>query len=325
MTDSGKSAEARILLDKLLPAFRSSLSNSSLNLFLSQRMKLANTFDEFLDFAPRVPQAIRRDYEFPDPQESAGALTPLFDSDAIKTLNSALPLKYLQQAAVSRLPHALRKQIIRATWVRSVLVSDDAMAAKLSGELEKAFPELKADLKLWREAADDETKKFAAALLMMHFPGTNPFLQKGYSRRDKLGGIDSYRENWWCGFDAGDLDEPTGNRYFGAGYEAEKKTTPPAGSPLFLNDSDKAEFMTEWKKLAAVPTAPDYFGKIVIPYVKKHPNDSRAAEALHLVVKSTRFGCTDSASGKYSREAFQLLHSKYANTEWAKKTPYWFR
>lgn len=114
MTDSGKSAEARILLDKLLPAFRSSLSNSSLNLFLSQRMKLANTFDEFLDFAPRVPQAIRRDYEFPDPQESAGALTPLFDSDAIKTLNSALPLKYLQQAAVSRLPHALRKQIIRA-------------------------------------------------------------------------------------------------------------------------------------------------------------------------------------------------------------------
>jgi|WetSurMetagenome_2_1015567.scaffolds.fasta_scaffold828404_1 hypothetical protein len=77
--------------------------------------------------------------------------------------------------------------------------------------------------------------------------------------------------------------------------------------------------------MSAVPTAPDYFGKIVIPWAKKHPADSRAPEALHLTVKATRFGRTDSESGKLSREAFQLLHSKYANTEWAKKTPYWYR
>jgi hypothetical protein len=48
-------------------------------------------------------------------------------------------------------------------------------------------------------------------------------------------------------------------------------------------------------------------------------------EALHLVVKATRFGCTDDATGRYSRDAFQLLHKKYEDTKWAKITPFWYR
>jgi hypothetical protein len=47
-------------------------------------------------------------------------------------------------------------------------------------------------------------------------------------------------------------------------------------------------------------------------------------EALHIAVTSTRYGCTDKDTGRWSKAAFQLLHKRYPKSEWAKKTPYWF-
>ena len=327
--ESGKKAAARSLLDELLPNFRSKLQDSSLNLFLTQRLELARNFDEFLEFSPRIPQRIDGSfYAFQALKQYAVEAMPLFDVDSIPTLNRALPLKYLSRAATSQLPLPLRKQIIRATWARAVLISDNAVAAKHAVELENVYPELKSDLKVWREAGGPESKKIASALLMLHFPGMSPYLQSGVPRRGKLEGIDGFRENWWCGFNAGNLDMPTGNRYNLSSYQEGQEKAPepePADSPSFLNDADKAEFRSEWKKLASVPTAPDYFGRALIPWARNHPKDDRVPEVLHLIVKATRIGCTDKESGKYSREAFQLLHSKYPNSTWAKKTPYWYR
>jgi len=72
-------------------------------------------------------------------------------------------------------------------------------------------------------------------------------------------------------------------------------------------------------------TAPNYLGDIVTRWARKNPNDARAPEALHLVVKATRFGCTNQESWRYSREAFQLLHRSYPASLWARQTPYWYR
>jgi hypothetical protein len=55
------------------------------------------------------------------------------------------------------------------------------------------------------------------------------------------------------------------------------------------------------------------------------PDDPRAPEVLHLAVRATRYGCTDNGTGSRSQAAFALLHRKYTNSEWAKKTPYWFK
>jgi hypothetical protein len=303
MTESGKTSEARSLLDGLLPTLRSTLQNSSLNLFLAQRFQLARNFDEFLEFAPRIPQSIRSEFDTNLEQREPGKSTsPLFDDDSIEALNRALPLRYLSRAATSRLPLQLRMPLLSATWMRAILFSDSAIANKISDELEKVFPDLKADLKPWREAKDAESKEFASVMLMLHFPGMSPNLQSGLPRREKLGVIDSFRDNWWCRFYAGNADFPS-----------------------FLSDSDIAEFKVEWKKLSAVPTAPNYFAKIVTAWAEKHPKDERVPEALHLTVKTSRFGCTDWETGKYSRKAFQLLHSKYQDSEWTKKTPYWFK
>ena len=94
--------------------------------------------------------------------------------------------------------------------------------------------------------------------------------------------------------------------------------------PEFFTDSERAAFRREWEKLLQLDTAPNYFGQVVLSWARNHPGDPRAPEALHLVVKATRFGCVNQASGKYSQACFQLLHRKYPESAWAKLTKYWY-
>jgi outer membrane protein assembly factor BamD (BamD/ComL family) len=63
----------------------------------------------------------------------------------------------------------------------------------------------------------------------------------------------------------------------------------------------------------------------VIQWANSHPADPRVPEALHLAVKTTRYGCTDKDSARWSKAAFDVLHNKYPNSPWTKKTPYWFK
>jgi len=41
-------------------------------------------------------------------------------------------------------------------------------------------------------------------------------------------------------------------------------------------------------------------------------------------VRMTRYGCRDEKNLEASRRAFEVLHSKYPTSPWAKKTPYYF-
>jgi hypothetical protein len=77
--------------------------------------------------------------------------------------------------------------------------------------------------------------------------------------------------------------------------------------------------------LQALGTAPNYLCRVAIDFAQKSPADPRAPEALHLAVRSTRYGCTDKETGRWSKAAFDLLHSRYPNTTWAKNTKYWFK
>ena len=321
LMESSKKDQARTELDELLPGLRASLPNSSLNLFIAQRMPVARNLDEFLEFAPRFPEAFLWDYfPYPELKKYGDGKIAMFDRDSVQVLNRGLPLSFLHRAAKGKLPPDLRDQLIRAAWTRAVLLSDNEVSGSLAAELERVSPDLGPDLKTWREARDNETKQFAAVMLLMHFPGMTPYLHSGVPARCTLEGIDRFRQNWWCDLDStGDLESPV--RYRNAGKDPAK----PAEFPAFLGESDKAQFMQEWKKLKAIPTAPNYFGTVVLSWAAEHPVDVRVPQALYLVVKSTRYGCTDPETGSYSRSAFRLLHSKYPQTSWARSTPYWFK
>lgn len=65
--------------------------------------------------------------------------------------------------------------------------------------------------------------------------------------------------------------------------------------------------------------------QIVIEFATDHPNYKLVPEALSKVVDMVHYGsCTDKQSGEYAKRAFQLLHTNYSSSYWAKQTPYWY-
>jgi hypothetical protein len=129
---------------------------------------------------------------------------------------------------------------------------------------------------------------------------------------------DSYRDNWWC------------RSYFvSPSPEGAPKSVvfiPVQGPPpAFLTLAEVQKGASEAAALRALGTAPNYISRQVIEWANRRPSDPRVPEALHLAVRTTRYGCTDKDTVRWSKAAFDVLHRKYPNSTWAKKTPYWFK
>jgi hypothetical protein len=136
-----------------------------------------------------------------------------------------------------------------------------------------------------------------------------------------------FRENWWCSFDQRPLHEANyvkRSRYRPTSAVSATATLGQSQTLGFLSEQDRAEAHEELSKLFAIPSGPNYLSDQAIRWGRGHPNDSRVPEALHLAVQSTRIGCEDNETTKFSRAAFQLLHQRYPNSEWVKKTKYWY-
>lgn len=324
LIEVGQPDQARRTLDALLPDLRASLPRSSLNLFLAQRMAVAQNPEEFLQFAQRVPASLT--YQGEGIEERPVKDQALFDADSVRILNQGLPLSSLRAAAASGLlPVHLRRQLVMAAWTRSILLDDHQTARALAADLRKHYPALEPLLSEYSSTANTQARRFAAAFLFLKFPGMKPYLTSGVGMRTRLEGIDNLRDNWWCSFNLEeDLDRPAFLRYNASSDARKRKDAAPA-FPDFLNDSDRTRFQQEWRQLLDLDTAPNYLGSLVVSWARKNPRDPRVPEALHLAVTSSRYGCTDSQTGRYSKEAFTLLHKNYPETEWAKSTKYWFK
>jgi hypothetical protein len=121
--------------------------------------------------------------------------------------------------------------------------------------------------------------------------------------------IDPFRDNWWCSASARNAPPPQ----------------PHVNGAPFLPAADREEAAAEWRKLQSVSAAPNWLAAQTLAFAREHPRDPRVREALALAVRATRFGCTDQQTGGFSRRAFDLLHRRYPDTQWARKTPYWFQ
>jgi hypothetical protein len=96
------------------------------------------------------------------------------------------------------------------------------------------------------------------------------------------------------------------------------------GALDFLTAAQKAAAQAEVQKLRALDTAPNYLVAQVLAWAKRTPDDPRVPEALHLAVRSTRYGCTDTKTTQFSKQAFQVLHKQYPQSSWAQQTKYWY-
>ena len=158
-----------------------------------------------------------------------------------------------------------------------------------------------------------QTPNFDGVFHLLHTPGDAPFVRAGYGRPYPPGELGMLQDSWWCQGATGPVHwEPSG-----------QKPAEPAAD--FLSAADREQAAAERQKLAALPAAPDWLGAQALAYAHGHPEDPRVPESLYLVVRATRYGCQDVQTGGVSERAFDLLHRRYPNTSWAKKTPYWYK
>jgi hypothetical protein len=336
--ESGKSDQARAKLDEILSQHKASLPASSLNLFQSMRMRLSSNLAEFLTYAQRRPAGFSwndGDQQLPvdfsdDPDHKSLVGQNFFDLDAARTLNEKLPLSLLQQAAESKvLPAHLRRDVAQAAWLRALLLDDSDRAKALTPTLKALVPQIAPLLDDYLSAQSEDDRKFSGIYTWLKTPGLQPIVDSSVGRRTPLHEQDEYRDNWWCAAALSsapattDVSEADADKKLMLAIAVNEKTE--VQSPAFLSEAQKASARNEHARLASFGAAPNYLCRQAIVWAERRPTDPRVPEALHLAVKSTRYGCTDKENGKWSKAAYDVLHKRYPNSPWAKKTPYWFK
>lgn len=328
LMEQGKNADARKLLDQSLNTDRALLDESSANLFTSKRMLLAQSLPEFLADAARVPATLswnddgrelptEESWRSGERTEQSGK--PFFDRDAGHAFNEQLPISVLKEAVKSNaLPTGPRRDLAQAVWLRAALLGDTNTADELAPVLVDLVPELKPFLSKYQASTQHDEKKFSAIYAWLKFPGLEPVVDIGFGREEPLHKQDTYRDNWWCR----SVVEPT---YPEESKEVSYFTATAGPPPAFLTPTEVQKGAAEAAALKALGTAPNYIVRQVIEYANRHTADPRVPEGLHLAVRTTRYGCTDKETARWSKAAFDLLHRKYPNNPWAKKTPYWFK
>jgi hypothetical protein len=295
-------------------------------------MLLAQSLADFLADAARVPATLSWNddgREIPaDDSWLSNEVTdgyksrtgkPLFDYDAGHAFNKQLPLSVLKEAVKSKaLPPGPRLDLLQAVWLRAALLGDTKTADELTPILAELVPELKPLLNNYQSSTQSDEKKFAAIYAWLKFPGLEPVVDIGVGRETPLHQQDTYRDNWWC-------RSISGSSYPEQSREVVYFTAITGPPPAFLSPAEIQQGASEATALGALGTAPNYISSQVIAWANRRPSDPRVPEALHLAVRTTRYGCTDKETARWSKAAFDVLHRKYPNSPWAKKTPFWFK
>jgi hypothetical protein len=323
LTGMGRVDEARALLDGFLPAMRRQPADSALNAFLAERMAVARTFSEFLEFAPRtVLETSSEGWWYqratcPSPpgqyswlKEPCLASQPMeFDADAAAVLNRA-PIEMLTEAAHSpELPANLREELAAAAWTRSVVLADTASAANLAPLLPRAL----------HKTADNGVG-FSAVLTILRNPGLRPYIEAGISHLNRPGSLDEFRDNWWC-------DDWSGQ------FTRNGKPAVPAPIPSFFTPQQAQAGAAQYEQVLALPCAPQFLGLQVLDYARAHPADRRLPEALALTVRATRYACLswgrdEQQAGRentsVSKAAFEMLHQRFPGNPWTARTKFYY-
>ncbi|HLK24955.1 MAG TPA: hypothetical protein VKT30_09875, partial [Caulobacteraceae bacterium] len=348
-------ADTRALLDAMLA--RNDLSTSDRNLFLGERMQLAESEDRFAALALRnrlcgddtgadgcVRSNFNDEAEASDIYDPAGKVGLAPDAMA---LIDRMPLD--QRAALvtdKTLPETIRLDIGLTTWTRAVLEQNDGQIDALAAELETLVPLEKANFATVVKSAPGPAKRFAEFFIMAQMPGLATDLTS-YTRPS--GAVAEWQGAWpdWMilpkGSQNGDFAPPCLLEYLpdqvceGAGDVSDAALWPVAdvvcltycgagGFPLRFPDFVATKTAAaEWKSMAQPYHDNDTLGapvwQEVLAYAKAHLSDPRSPEALYWLVHVTRYG---HSHDHLSHQAFDILHQRYPTSAWTKKTPYYF-
>ncbi|MDQ6788488.1 MAG: hypothetical protein M3033_16920 [Acidobacteriota bacterium] len=325
LLETGKLAEAS---EKLAETFSNNLKEfpvSTQNKFLAQRLSTAQNLNEFLQFAQRKPSLFVWSY---DPTQEGDDLKddaelgvwknrPMFDEDAVAFMNEKMPLSTLRQAALnSQLPEHLKKFLVVAVWTRAFILGNQTIEHEFAPLVERYAKDFSPEFSKYVNSSNATDREAAALITILSYPVIEPFVPIGYGREtSKPASIDSIRGNWWCNPNETGED---GNHYDRYDFQY------PEVYPTFLTAAEVNSAACEHQQILASGNSATFLARRAVGFANQNPNHAQTPEILHLAVRSTRYGCTDKETLKFSKEAFQILHKRYPQSVWTQKTPYWF-
>lgn len=319
LIDVGWTEEARTELSAAFPSIQSLGSDSTVNLFTGLRMRSATALDAALTYAPRrildrvsteqssireclaVMKDPKRKYDCKDPQSPVE-----FSADSAALFNTQLPLATLAQAAQSStLPAPLRQSVAIMTWVRAVLLRNDALAAQMLPLLPP---------KLRQQAGSGAG--FHQLVAILRNPGLRPYLDPGVQRSYSYDFVESYADNWWCA---------DWSNHF-----AEGSAIAQPESLVFLSSASRKIADNELAGLRTLGSSDTFLGSQVLAYANAHPSDPDVPEALYLTLRMIRYGCyraygssqndTNAATpGRIAGQVVALMRHRYIADPWTKK------
>lgn len=314
--------EARGALAALPSTIGPGVGTEALNLYRAERFALASSLDELLAYAPR-------DVAVPTAELITLGGAPLkldrssWDDDVAAVFNGRLPLDQLVAAAESnQLPSRLRTRVAQSAVARAVMLDRPDAGSRAAAVLSQLVPALRADLDRYVAASDADARRRAGVLLLLRTPGLSINVI-GRDTNDSYGRAEPHRtfghaslRNWWCGV-KDDVGEGPASLVTGPGR---------APSPLFLSDAERQAADRERTTLAATGEVRTYVIREAIAWASARRADPDAAEALALAIEGWRWSeCTyDTVKSDLPRRAFVLLHRQYPDSEWARKTKYWY-
>lgn len=344
LTQKGRLDLARNELDGALAhadGLANPLNASSKNLLLALRARVASDLGDFLRFAVRTPSTLVYMDEYntkltdddKDPRDAymrQAYSAPHFDDDAGAVINNYLSLSQLLAVAQSNsLPLNVRRDVALMAFTRAILTENTALAEQIAHAAIPIAPDAAEDLNAFLAAPTQQRKDFAVVWLLLHHPEMQPILETASTRATPPGEIDSFQDNWWVHFRFDHITNADPEAlYWWDSFPDHLKPVFPEETiprPAFASALSLSAARNDWKKLERIPPASDWLASRALAFARTYPEDSRIPEALHLAVRATRFGSYyEPHDPNYSKQAFQLLHKKYPDSEWTKKTPYWF-
>ena len=295
--------EVRESIDTLLHASPKDLQAVARESLLDLRLDSASNLDDAVRFIPRSSCEVTHS---PDSDNCPKTLT----DHGARFLNG-LPLDTLNGLLERHaFPEEVSDKFARNVFMRAVVLERHDIAQPLAKQLfsnpNYQFPvpaeQIRNLLADYQSASATDEKQFAAVFLLQHL----------YAFGYEIGA-----EQPWC---ASGVDFHEQQQY----YRWVPGQTAAAGVPALLSPQQHKQVETEQASLEQADSQANYYAKSVLEFAAQRPDDPRVPEALSRAVKNTRMNCNNARTGALSKKAFDLLHSRYPDTVWAKNTKYWY-
>jgi hypothetical protein len=262
-------------------------------------------------------------------------------SPVARAVLDALPTHRLLEVVDSaRLTPPQRSIVARTGWTRAIVLDQSELVRQFAARLRQFDPAVAPQLDRVDRALTSRQYDDAVTLMIARMPRLGLHIDDHADDQPETIDVFNHNDrNWWCRY------QPDAALW--AVSAAFLAAPPPETGPGDPWIADRTAIMTQHPvyrmidrdhlaALARVPNGPQWLSERTIAAVRARGwlvrlfdrvtlGPDAAPEMLHRAVRTTRYGCNrNGLHGVYSQAAFALIHARYPDSEWTRRTPYWF-